>query len=225
MIRRRPGPSGGEAGSSGFMSIHSGSHSFCCSCCRGSAMRSAASQTTLRTKSCTISRSPHSPTTSPRLVSGSSRFRTGRASSSPSRRWCGSPCTFDSGGRPNPNRCTHRMPRRGIENPWWIHRASRRADDLGLGWRGGLGNCRCRAHDQRDVGGLWDRAYKPRRRERSRWWISARFGFRTVVAAKRCSDTSGRGYQYSAVTDHSYGLKIDGGMESSRAAAWAFPVA
>ena len=59
---------------------------------------------------------PTSPITSPRRVSGSSRFRTGRANSSPSRRWCGSPSTCDNDGRRNPNRCTHRIPKRDVEN-------------------------------------------------------------------------------------------------------------
>jgi hypothetical protein len=58
-----------------------------------------------------------------RLVSGSSRFRTGRVSSSPSRRWCGSPCTFDNGGRRNPNRCTHGMPRRDVKKNSIVVRA------------------------------------------------------------------------------------------------------
>jgi len=117
MIRRLRGRSGEAAGSSGSMSIHSGSHSFCCSCCRGSAMRSAVSRTMPPTKSSTTSRSRRSPTTSPRRVFGSSRFRTGRASSLPSQRWCGSPSTFDNDGRRNPNRCTHRMRRRDVEKP------------------------------------------------------------------------------------------------------------
>ena len=114
---RPRGRSGEAAGSCASMSIRWGSHSFCCSCFHGSATRSVASRTMPPTKSCIISRSRRSPITSPRRVSGSSRFRTGRASSSPSRRWCGSPSTFDNDGRRNPNRCTHRMPKRDVEQP------------------------------------------------------------------------------------------------------------
>ena len=49
-----PWPVRREAGSSDSMSIHWGSHSFCCSCCPGLAMRWAASRTMRPMKSSTI---------------------------------------------------------------------------------------------------------------------------------------------------------------------------
>ena len=65
--------------------------------------------------SCTASLAPACWPTCHRADSGSNRFRTGKASSCPSRPWSGWRSTCVSAAHPNRNRCTRRIRTRGDE--------------------------------------------------------------------------------------------------------------